>query len=236
MKERRSKMMGKTHAVSGALLYLGTAPVFGVSGYPLVIGTTCAFGAALIPDLDHPSSTIAHTFGWITKLLARGVCKLSGGHRKATHAIIGLIGVYIIYEMLIVAGGWWLIGGITLLFGLALDVVLSGRGVIDGVMRFGTSFILVWFLTYVGIVWDHWVAYAAFIGAVAHSIGDTLTEEGVPWLYPFIKTAYKIPIFRTGKAGEQYVQAGCCLGLIFLVLVYTGQWHDIVTYLRTVSS
>ena len=49
-------------------------------------------GAAVLPDIDHPNSTLAHCFGFLTKSFAWLIGKVSGGHRHLTHAILGVAG------------------------------------------------------------------------------------------------------------------------------------------------
>ena len=52
-----------------------------------VAGAIICAGAAMLPDLDHPSATIAQTFGPVTWGLSKAVAWLSGGHRDATHSL-----------------------------------------------------------------------------------------------------------------------------------------------------
>src|SRR5690606_19624518 len=100
-------MMGHTHALTGAIAWLGLAPplaalpllnetsrfvdtgVMATALTPaeLIAGAIICAGAAMLPDLDHPSATIAQTFGPVTWLLSKAVSWLSGGHRGATHSL-----------------------------------------------------------------------------------------------------------------------------------------------------
>nr|WP_318780744.1 metal-dependent hydrolase [Amycolatopsis roodepoortensis] len=52
-------MMGRTHAATGVLAGLLLGPAIGLQGLAEIgpFAATCA-GYALLPDLDHPSSTI----------------------------------------------------------------------------------------------------------------------------------------------------------------------------------
>lgn len=69
-------MMGPSHAMSGAVAYLGIASYGGsIAGYfatqdpaVLVMGTLVTAGAALAPDIDSHSSTITSSFGIFGKL------------------------------------------------------------------------------------------------------------------------------------------------------------------------
>jgi membrane-bound metal-dependent hydrolase YbcI (DUF457 family) len=83
-------MLGRTHVLSAAVVFLAAAPLLHTTPAGTVGGTAVAAAAGLLPDLDHPNSTIAHTLGPITGVLARVVARLSGGHRHGTHSLIGV--------------------------------------------------------------------------------------------------------------------------------------------------
>src|SRR5262249_47428211 len=81
-------VMGHTHAIPGAVLWLAAggmvdrfAPALAAHGAAetAAAALVCA-GAAMLPDLDHPNSTVAHALGPVTHLLARGLARISGGH------------------------------------------------------------------------------------------------------------------------------------------------------------
>src|SRR5262245_16859969 len=83
--------LGHTHALSGAVAgaaageYVLHLPVPGI-----LILTGLTAGAAVLPDLDHPDSTLAHAFGPLTRLFAWLVGKVAGGHRHGTHSLLGV--------------------------------------------------------------------------------------------------------------------------------------------------
>src|ERR1017187_9031996 len=87
-------MMGRSHLMLGAAGFLGaeavmpslvgTAPL-GVA--QLAAGTLVACGAAMIPDIDHPEATLAHSLPPVSNVVSRVVNKLAGGHRKGTHSL-----------------------------------------------------------------------------------------------------------------------------------------------------
>ena len=83
-------MLGHDHALSGALAFVAVAPLLPVSGTQLAVAATLTAGAEILPDLDEPGSTIARTFGFLTGAFAWIVHRLSGGHRKGTHSLLGL--------------------------------------------------------------------------------------------------------------------------------------------------
>src|SRR5260370_41948110 len=86
-------MLGRDHALSGALAFTAVAPLLHVTGVHLATGIALSAGAGVLPDLDEPGSTIARTFGFLTGAFAWIVHKISGGHRKGTHSLIGVAGV-----------------------------------------------------------------------------------------------------------------------------------------------
>lgn len=83
-------MLGSSHALSGATVWLGAWSWATVSGlaHPrldvLTVGTLVAAGAALAPDLDHPNSRLARAGGPITGAVARIVAVVGRGVHAAT--------------------------------------------------------------------------------------------------------------------------------------------------------
>src|SRR5437762_547391 len=83
-------MLGHDHALSGALAFAAVAPLLPVGGIQLAVAATLTAGAGVLPDLDEPGSTIARTFGFLTGTFAWIVNRISGGHRKGTHSLLGI--------------------------------------------------------------------------------------------------------------------------------------------------
>ena len=83
-------MLARDHALSGALTFTAVAPVLHVTGAGLLAGAVFTAGAATLPDIDEPGSTISRTLGFFTEAVSWVVHKVSGGHRKGTHSILGL--------------------------------------------------------------------------------------------------------------------------------------------------
>lgn len=102
-------MMGYGHAAMGAAgwLALTTTSHLATGAAPqdptvVALGAVMTAGAALLPDLDHHSGTIAHAVPPVTiaghtiipsptQALARLVERASGGHRHLTHSLIGIL-------------------------------------------------------------------------------------------------------------------------------------------------
>ena len=106
-------MMGITHATSGAAAWIAitsTMPALSLGAYPLdpvgvLVGTAVCAGAALLPDADHHSATIAQAVPVLGRLTAATIGTLSGGHRHGAHSPIALA---------IVAAGAWALTLLTL--------------------------------------------------------------------------------------------------------------------------
>ena len=76
-------MQGPTHAISGTVGGLAVSEIPGLCGAPLTVPQQLTIaglvtGAALLPDLDLPKSTIAATGGLSTRVHAAGVPPAQG--------------------------------------------------------------------------------------------------------------------------------------------------------------
>ena len=52
-------MLGRDHALSGAVVFAALAPSLHVTAAHLAAGVVLAAGAGVLPDIDHPDSTIS---------------------------------------------------------------------------------------------------------------------------------------------------------------------------------
>jgi membrane-bound metal-dependent hydrolase YbcI (DUF457 family) len=201
--------LGHTHALSGAVA--GTAVGLFVTHLPLphlALFAGLTAGAAVLPDVDHPNSSLAHCFGFLTKSFAWLVGKISGGHRHLTHAILGVAGFY---------GLAWLavkyrhdVGGqIGLAIFLALIIAsglyalaVTGHGA--DVLAIAAAIALV--VTGTGLAL---VALATALGCATHVAGYMLTDEGCPLFFPFSDNHQRLlprPLtFTTGTRPELWV-------------------------------
>ncbi|WP_433224419.1 metal-dependent hydrolase [Microtetraspora malaysiensis] len=221
-------MMGHSHSLSGAVVWLGVAP--GLAALPAVVapelasvttnmlspteliaGALVCAGAAMLPDLDHPSATIAQTFGPVTHWLSKGVNVISGGHRHATHSLL--------FAILMGLGTYFLADNypigrdviVVLMIGLSLRAIgigVPGKTLTSAVVNiFLTAGVFATFLL-LGVGYA-WLGPAIAVGCLTHIVGDCLTEHGCPVLWP-IKGRWVLPYkigFKTGKAFEQKVLA-----------------------------
>ncbi|MBE3015180.1 metal-dependent hydrolase [Microbispora sp. NEAU-D428] len=232
-------MMGHSHALSGAAVWLAVAPALvalpEAVGHPelatmtgpiltppeLVAGAVVCAGAAMLPDLDHPSATIAQTFGPVTWLLSKGVNFVSGGHRHATHSLLFSVLMGVGAHLL---GDRYAIGRdilVVLMIGLAIRAVgigVPGKTLTSAIVNVGlTAGLFLSFMT-LGVTYS-WLGLAIGVGCLVHVIGDCLTERGCPVLWP-IKGRWLLPWdigIKTGKAFEKQF-LGPALSIVVIAL------------------
>jgi hypothetical protein len=200
-------MMGHTHAVSGAMVWLAGCAGLAAAGWPatpwhVAAGTVVCAGAALLPDLDHPQATVARALGPITRLLAYLIARASAavhastrtgrdrpngnGHRSLTHTAVFAGGLGAAVS---VAGGF---GGKTVAaVMLALTVALGLRGLAGKVrgdlnllvpaIAVGAGAMALWVLP--GGGW-WWLGLPVAVGCLTHDLGDATTNSGCPILWP----------------------------------------------------
>ncbi|HEV2374474.1 MAG TPA: metal-dependent hydrolase [Streptosporangiaceae bacterium] len=208
-------MLGRDHALSGALVFAGVAPLVGVTGLHLAAGVALTMGAGVLPDIDEPGSTIARTFGFLTGAFAWIAHGLSGGHRKGTHSLIGVAALTAgAFWAASIQGSAWTAHGrlahpwhlvpalvvLALLFSAGFRAVHLGghHGDAAGVLLAGLVVWKGWDLDL--ITPPHWslltswhvasthvpvLAVCVALGMLAHIAGDMCTHDGCPLLYPF---------------------------------------------------
>lgn len=201
--------LGHTHALSG--LVAGTAVglyVTHVSGPHLLLLAGLTAGAAVMPDIDHPDSTLAHSFGFLTRGVAWLIGTVSGGHRHLTHAVAGVAGFAVLAELAVVHRHRPL-GAVGLALFLALIIAgalyaLAVRGHGADVLAIAGAIAMV--VTGTGL---SLVATAVGVGCLTHVVGDLLTDEGCPLLYPASRYRFRLlpePLaFTTGTWPEFWV-------------------------------
>lgn len=194
-------------AFTALLSDANTAPFLDYSPAISLAGAILCAGAALLPDIDHPNATIAYSLPGVTKVIAEGVHGVSGGHRHGTHSWIG-IGTFALLTYLLGFGTLTTHGrtialgsGVLAVFLVAFAVKALGltrgwgggrgfAGLLKALLRswlgpwlisVGTAGAATWYLNY---RWD-WLPLAVLVGVFLHNTGDSLTEERVPWLWPW---------------------------------------------------
>jgi membrane-bound metal-dependent hydrolase YbcI (DUF457 family) len=235
-------MLGRDHALSGALVFAALGPSLHVTGPHLVTAVAIAAGAGVLPDIDHPDSTISRCFGFLTEAFAWIVDRLSGGHRHGTHSLVGIA----VFTAGAVAAGWYQLSGrsightafswhmvpaalyLALLCSAALralhigghhgDLLGIGAAIITCYTRADLTLVPVW----------HWhiplLALAIGLGCAAHIAGDELTHGGCPVFWPFSKHEFHLlprPLqITTAKIGENWIVFPLLIGSLVLAI-----WH-----------
>jgi membrane-bound metal-dependent hydrolase YbcI (DUF457 family) len=204
-------MMGRTHALTGVLAGLLVGRLVGLDTVPDLgpFAATVA-GYALVPDLDHPSSSATRMLGPVTGLLSRALRSSSvwfyertrgpkdapgGAHRHLTHTFVfaavlgGICAASTAYW-----GAWAVVGW--LVFGLLLAVDRLGK---LALLAFGLGAVA-WLpatlnsplpagqalLAALGQS-SGWLGLAVGLGCAVHCLGDALTASGCPFLWPFLR-------------------------------------------------
>ncbi|MGH3166293.1 MAG: metal-dependent hydrolase [Trebonia sp.] len=239
-------MLGRDHALSGALVLAALAPVLHLPVEILPAGVVLGAGAGVLPDIDHPDSSISRTFGFLTEGFSWLIHKLSGGHRHGTHSIIGIAvftaGAYAAGALQAVhASHGWVVDHKTftwdvlpallymaLLYSSALRALHIGGHHGD---LFGIAAAAATIFTGADLarfhLW-HWsvplLALATGLGCAAHIAGDELTHGGCPILWPVSQHEFHLlprPLqITTAKLCETWV----VFPLLVIALV-AALWH-----------
>lgn len=236
-------MMGHTHAMSGLVAYLAAVPALQnltpATPAELAVGGGLAAGAAMVPDLDCPSSTIARTYGPLTDGLSHAIAWLSGGHRNGTHSILG-IGVFTGLALgAALAGGWALRVTVWLLLGVAaraLGIAIPRRGGLTALAHAAGMGAAAWAIVYAGLAPVFIVPVAVGIGCVAHIAGDCLTDAGCPLGWPFSQRMLSAELLDTGSWVEtRLLSPALVVAMAALSFVAVGGWPRLTALLETVG-
>lgn len=211
-------MIGKNHIITGISGWALTAPLVlplcSVEANPknLIAGGIICAGASVLPDIDTPNSTIAHSLGFITHIIAKIVAFISGGHRNGTHSIAGVAAFILAAWALITLQPQTTLPIIFLLTALVIKTLFK-NGMF--VTLFGSLIIslAIFSLAQPAL----WLVPVIGLGCALHIIGDMLTPQGAPLFYP-IKARFKVPLIRsTGDFTEQIIVAIITIGTFLIV-------------------
>ncbi|MFI5780877.1 metal-dependent hydrolase [Nocardia sp. NPDC051570] len=232
-------MLGHSHATSGALAWAGAAAALPLSvlTFPalqyghlgtvdLLMGTFLTAGAALLPDADHPNGTISHVLGPISHAACKLIATVSGGHRHATHSLAFVVAIaYGTWAGEHWLGRWFTLGLVFFLLALALRALnLCPPG--TGPRSYFSITVLAVAGTFAMDQWisdkPSWLPFSVGLGALAHLIGDCLTDRGCRLLWP-LKIRTRVPIIeRTGNRLETWI-----LSPLFVLGTLAALWYII---------
>lgn len=225
-------MMGRTHMLTGVMAASGTAFVTGADVPSGLILFSLLPGFALFNDIDHPDATASRTLGGFTRIPA-----LFMGHRRETHSLPGIaalaLGTYLATINLgnVVANCWltfvlvvgWL-SALRIITTVCKDLKICriprGVGWVPVLVAVG----VVWWpteLAHVGIRFPLWMLpWALGVGMLVHLIGDIITLQGCPLMWPFSSKKTRLGWFRTNGFGEA-VATGV---ILFGIATSSGAW------------
>lgn len=229
-------MMGTSHATSGAFGWLLAAPLAGgaiaggFTGPELLAGAVVCAGAALLPDIDHPRATIAHTLGPITMGVAKFVNLISGGHRQGTHSILFIALSGVVTWLL---ASWSTVAALLIVWAmtaLALKALHLAPKRMNSTLRTLVTAveaaIITWAISrYAGESWE-WLGFAVAAGVTLHIIGDMLTPEGCPLLWP-AQRRFAIPVI---PHTDHWLETKVFVPLMAIgtgFLIYQNVWPEI---------
>ena len=204
--QRGTNMMGRSHALTGLATGLGVSMYAVTLSVPAaVLGTAVCTGASILPDIDHPDSTVSNVYGPITRGFSWVVARATGGHRRGTHSIAGvallalLAQVAVMYRHNVLAQV-----ALCAVLVLALAGVirlLKIPGWIDDVAPIPVVLAVV-MLTDVDL---SVVPPALALGCLVHIAGDVVTLQGCPLWWPMSGENVRLAWFRTNGTCERRV-------------------------------
>ncbi len=180
-------MMGRTHAATGAAVWLGGLAIAEVLGTHVGIpvdgaSTLAAVAGSIAPDLDHPDSTIANAPGMMPVCAA--VSHVAGGHRWALHSwpvAVAFGGV----ALLAVVGGpvsWGVAEGICAFLAARSLALLDMRRSLRSYVFGAVAGLLAAMFVHPGL----WFGLAITVGMLCHDLEDIVTG-GCAFGWPFVR-------------------------------------------------
>lgn len=229
-------MLGYSHAASG--LAAGAAAgliLHKTLGQDVALSGLTA-GMALIPDLDSVGACASRSLGLLSGAVAHVIRFISGGHRHGSHSIIG-IAVFTGLAVLACAfrRDYAGMAGLALLLTIAVAGAVEAlhltRGHAGDVAGVAVSALVIWKGYGLSLI-----PVAVLVGTVTHLAGDSCTDSGVMWLWPFSQFRFHFlpePLaFSTGSRPERFfvdpflfaVLAGLAVQAADPALLASG-WH-----------
>lgn len=184
--------------------------------------------ASLLPDIDHPGSEVSKFFPLINKAFP---------HRGVTHSIFGVVTVGFVLKFLL---GYSEILSVILIIATLIGVYFLGkisekrtkqiasatggffsRTQINLILKLISGILFISTTSLLFLIWKERFRQEIIIlltlGFAAHLLGDFVTKDGIPLLWPF-KNRLGLKIFRTGSWVESLI--GMVLVFINLYLIH----------------
>jgi membrane-bound metal-dependent hydrolase YbcI (DUF457 family) len=231
-------MLGHSHALSGAVAGLGAGLLLHMPNPQIAVLAGFTSGMALLPDLDTCGSSPARALGFLSEAVAWIVGRVTGGHRHATHSILGIATF---------TGLAWLSAHFRHDWagkaGLALLLMLSTVGALEALhLVRGHAADLVGTAVASLVVWHGYglklIPVAVAIGCAAHIAGDMLTDSGCMLGFPVSRHRFHLlpePLaFTTGTRPELLIVDPVLSGALLILAGWaadpafvTAQWHSL---------
>lgn len=217
---------------------LATAATFGLSVYfnvPFFLPfISFVVFASLMPDVDHPGSEISNFIPLVNKILP---------HRGVTHSFVGtglfggglymLLGYDKILSIVLLVAA--LIGvhylekliehRLRQVDKIAFDIITNGQ--IKFLLRIVSLTLNIFLLLLCLLIWKDTfrqeILALLLVGYFAHLLGDFVTKEGIPLMWPHRKK-YGLRLFRTGSGLETLVGFGLFIANVYLIYVFWNQF------------
>lgn len=198
-------MMGKTHALTGMWGGLGAAHLAGIPVWDVVLGASLCTGAAILPDIDHPRSTVANVYGPVTRAFGWLMNKITGGHRRGTHSVFGVGVLGVVAQLGVMHRDAWY-GQVALCVIMILCLAGAVRllkipGWLDDFLPIPVVLGVVC-LTPISL---DVVPMAVMLGCVIHIVGDMVTPMGCPISWPLSGVNVRFNLFTTNGFVERNV-------------------------------
>jgi membrane-bound metal-dependent hydrolase YbcI (DUF457 family) len=231
-------MLGHSHALSGGVAGLGTGILLHLATPQVAALAGLTAGMALLPDLDKCGSSPARCLGFLSEAIAWIIGRLTGGHRHATHSVLGIAAF---------TGLAWLSAHFRYDWagkaGLALLMTLSVAGALEALhLVRGHAADLIG----IGVAsWEVWYGYglnliplAVLIGCTTHIAGDLLTDSGCMLGYPVSRQRFHLlpePLaFTTGTRPELLIVDPVLSGALLVLAGWVADpafvaahWHTL---------
>jgi len=231
-------MLGHSHALSGAVTGMATGILLHLPVPQIAALAGFTAGMALLPDLDKCGSSPARCLGFLSEAIAWAAGRISGGHRHATHSVLGVaVFTGLAWACCQFRHDWAGKAGLALLITVsaaaALEALHIARGHAADLIAIGVA---------AGAVWSGYglrlIPLAVLIGCSAHIAGDMLTDSGCMLGFPLSRRRFHLlpePMaFTTGTRPELLIVDPILSGTLVVLAALaadpafvTAQWHSL---------
>ena len=231
-------MLGHSHALSGAVTGMATGILLHLPVPQIAALAGFTAGMALLPDLDKCGSSPARCLGWLSEAIAWAAGRISGGHRHATHSVLGVaVFTGLAWACCQFRHDWAGKAGLALLMTVsaaaALEALHIARGHAADLIAIGIAAGAVWFGYGLRLI-----PLAVLIGCSTHIAGDMLTDSGCMLGFPVSRRRFHLlpePLaFTTGTRPELLIVDPILSGTLVVLAALaadpafvTAQWHSL---------